>query len=428
MMTRVFKAIAFVAAFMFVFASCEKQPQIQNGDTDTITSDVFTASIVNLKTAVTIDGNAGKVAWVKGDEITVTDAAGNSAIYEASESGASVEFALAEGETAVGAGPYKAVYNGDTPALEQTYVAGEVPSITMTAESQTKSLAFNVTSGLLKLTLSGEESLNISSVMVKGDETDLYVLSCESAVDISSAKEFYVALPAGDFKKIYLTGSDGKTCIVSRKDGTVAIAANTIQPVVLTGLTADKFDGIYLGTSADSGYPLLWAEKNVGATTLQETGAYMSWGNTALTWLNGVKTSGSTNMSTENYQKTTGYSLSADISPDSGNDAARVNMGGSWRLPTTDEASALVKLAVSYVAGTGYTIEGNGNSIFVPVASFVKDTKKQTSNNAGEYSYFWTNHFAKSGYADAIQLRPDGGHKVYWGTTYYGFNIRGVKE
>jgi len=426
MMTRVFKATAFVAAFMFVFASCEKQPQIQNGDTDTITSDVFTASIVNLKTTVTIDGNAGKVAWVKGDEITVTDAAGNSAKYEASESGASVEFALAEGETAVGAGPYKAVYNGDAPALEQTYVAGEVPSITMTAESQTKSLAFNVTSGLLKLTLSGEESLNISSVMVKGDETDLYVLSCESAVDISSAKEFYVALPAGDFKKIYLTGSDGKTCIVSRTEGTVAIAANTIQPVVLTGLTADKFDGIYLGTSADSGYPLLWAEKNVGATTLQETGAYMSWGNTALTWLNGVKTSGSKNMTTENYQETTGYSLSADISPDSGNDAARVNMGGSWRLPTKAEALALVKLAVSYVEGTGYTIEGNGNSIFVPVASFIKESTKQTST--GEYSYFWTNHFAKSGRADAIQLRPDGDHKVYEGTSYYGFNIRGVKE
>lgn len=428
MMTRVFKATAFVAAFMFVFASCEKQPQIQSDDTDTITSDVFTASIVNLKTTVTIDDNAGKVAWVKGDEITVTDAAGNSAIYEASESGVSVEFALAEGETAVGAGPYKAVYNGDAPALEQTYVAGEVPSITMTAESQTKSLAFNVTSGLLKLTLSGEESLNISSVMVKGDETDLYVLSCESAVDISSAKEFYVALPAGDFKKIYLTGADGKTCIVSRKDGTVAIAANTIQPVVLTGLTADKFDGIYLGTSADSGYPLLWAEKNVGATNLQEKGYYFSWGNKTLGWLNGVKGDSDVSFNTTNYNKTVGSTLTSDVSLE--NDAVSVHMGGLWRLPTQTEAETLVRLDIEY-SDEVYTVTGkNGNKLFIPATGSI--TNSTLGNNT--LAFLWTSTYVSTSNAGAIQLNPEprqdeyNQYRVYQGGRKNGFPVRGVKE
>ncbi len=413
MMIRVFKVAAFVAAFMTFFASCEKQPQ--HGDSAAVTADLFTASIANLKTTVTVGGNVGKVAWVEGDKITVTDAAGNSAVYEAAESGASVEFTLASGETAIGAGPYLAAYNGETPAAMQIYSADSVPSITMTAESETKDLVFSVTSGLLKLTLSGSSTGNIRSIMVKGDETELYTLSCpEEGVDIASLKDFHIALPAGSFKKIYLTNASGKTCIVTFKESSgFAVEANAIQPVTLSGLSADKFDGVYLGVNADSGYPLLWAEKNVGAATPQDAGYYLGWGNTDSTISNHEDT----------YPNTQGYKLISDITPDGGCDAARVHMGGAWRLPTQDEAEALVKLTISEADG-GWNIAGNGNRIFMPAAGFIKN-KKSTGSG---YGYFWTSSFATATSAKAIQLRPDAGHKVYGGTRNYGFNVRAVKE
>ena len=109
MKTGIFNAMTLIAAICVFFASCEKQMQQPQQKNTT----VFTASIMNVKTTVTIEANVGKVAWEQGDAITITDASGKSAVYEAVEDGSSVEFALAEGETAVGAGPYKAFYNSE---------------------------------------------------------------------------------------------------------------------------------------------------------------------------------------------------------------------------------------------------------------------------------------------------------------------------
>ena len=409
MKTRIFNAMTLIAAFCLCFASCEKQTQSQSQEDDTT---VFTASIKNVRTTVTIDGNVGKVAWEQGDAITITDAAGNSAVYEAVEDGSSVEFALAEGETAVGAGPYKAFYNSESPALDQTYFAESVPSITMSAESSTTSLSFSVTSGLLKLTLSKMD--NIKNVMVKGDDTKLYTLTCSSDVDVTSSKDFWIALPAGTYKKIYLTNSEGKTCLVTYKDESgLVIAANSIQPVELSEIAAEKFDGVWLGTKAASGYPLLWAEKNVGASTPQEAGYFLSWGNTETSLKNHEDT----------YPNTIGNTITSDIAPDSGNDAARVLLGGVWRLPTEEECNAFIKLNITAVEG-GWNVAGNGNSIFMPAAGFIKNNK---SNGSG-YGYYWSGSWGGATQAKAIQLRPDGAHKVYGGTRHYGFCIRAVKE
>ena len=426
MKTGIFNAMTLIAAFCLLFASCEKQPQQSQEENTT----VFTASIMNFKTTVTIEGKDGKVAWVKGDQITITDAAGNSAVYEAAEDGSTVEFTLVEGETAVGAGPYKAFYNAESPALNQTYFAESVPSITMSAESSTTSLSFSVTSGLLKLTLSGVLGGNIKNVMVKGDETELYTLACPTVVDATSSKDFWVALPAGTYKKIYLTNSEGKTCLVTYKDEAgLVIAANSIQPVELSEIAAEKFDGVWLGTMAASGYPLLWAEKNVGASTPQEAGYYFSWGNTKGGFLNGVKGSTDSSFNNDNYNNSVGITISADIDPESGNDAARVAMGGLWRLPTEDEAKDLVKLDIVYNENL-YTVTGiNGNTLIMYATGSVSSKME----NAG-IGFYWTNAYKTTTAAYAIQLNPgprtDGKSqfRVYDGGRKNGFCIRAVKD
>ena len=98
------KSILISAALLALamLASCQKEQLIETptGVTE------FTATIEQpTKTAIASDG---KVTWVAGDEITITDGASNSSIYVAESSGAFTTFTLKEGQTPVGAGPYTA--------------------------------------------------------------------------------------------------------------------------------------------------------------------------------------------------------------------------------------------------------------------------------------------------------------------------------
>lgn len=71
-------------------------------------------------------------------------------------------------------------------------------------------------------------------------------------------------------------------------------------------------------------------------------------------------------------------------------DAASVNWGGSWRMPTTDEQQELLNsctLTWTTKNGVnGYNVEGpNGNSIFLPAAGYRYGSDL---DNAGSWGYF----------------------------------------
>ena len=151
----------------------------------------------------------------------------------------------------------------------------------------------------------------------------------------------------------------------------------------------------------DLGLPsgLLWATCNIGATTPKEYGDYFAWGE--------VEPKETYNWST--YKYGTGYDQLTKYCDDSSygkdgftdnktvldleDDAAHVNWGGAWRMPTEYELWELCtecKLKRTTLNGAkGYKVTGpNGNSIFLPAAGYMGEG---TLYDAGSRPYYWSN-------------------------------------
>lgn len=228
------KKTMILAAFaaLISLASCQKEEAINNG-TDRNASPVFTASISGA-TRTTIDMNEGKVAWEATDEITVTDASYASAVYTIESIDATTGKAtfVYKSGAILGAGPYTASY-GTEPATAQTYSA-TAGKLYMTApETSNNSFTFTVQCGLMKLNLTktGEsvKSITVTGTPTGGSETT-YTLTCDPAQSIASAKDFFIALPAGSYTKIEITNNDGEVCTLNSASG-VAVASNHIKPI-----------------------------------------------------------------------------------------------------------------------------------------------------------------------------------------------------
>ncbi|MBO6082915.1 MAG: hypothetical protein J6P46_07825, partial [Bacteroidales bacterium] len=155
----------------------------------------------------------------------------------------------------------------------------------------------------------------------------------------------------------------------------------------------------------DLGLPsgLKWATFNLGATKPEEYGDYYAWGETEpyystldpLIWKEG-KESGYTWSSYKwcigdsnplmliKYCTDTsfGYDGFTDgktvLDPE--DDAAIVNLGGNWRMPTDEEWGELLKnctlarATVNGVGGCSFTSKINGNSIFFPCSGYLAGT------------------------------------------------------
>ena len=120
----------------------------------------------------------------------------------------------------------------------------------------------------------------------------------------------------------------------------------------------------------DLGLPsgLLWATCNVGANTPEQSGGYFAWGETATksgdhsweTYVYGLESNPTKYNFTDN--KTI-----LDLS----DDAASVNLGGDWRMPTKEEMQELIaetqssQETVNGISGKRFTGQNN-NSIFIP--------------------------------------------------------------
>ena len=125
----------------------------------------------------------------------------------------------------------------------------------------------------------------------------------------------------------------------------------------------------------DLGLSVKWATCNVGATSVEDFGGFYAWGETI------TKETYSEGLYTFNSKPTT-LPLSAD--------AANVNWGGAWRMPTQAEFVELINNCnwesetINGVKGQRVTSQKNGNSIFIPAAgSNVKLAGSTTTSGGG---------------------------------------------
>lgn len=151
----------------------------------------------------------------------------------------------------------------------------------------------------------------------------------------------------------------------------------------------DKNGHRYIDLGLPSG--TLWATCNVGANSPEEYGYYFAWGET--------KTKKSYDGNT--YLLSNKYGISNHIgSPvdnktelDPEDDAATVNWGVDWRMPSLAQLEELFNSNNCFWQWTslngknGYLVTSNynGNSIFLPAAGFRGDTRLFSAGSVGIY-------------------------------------------
>ena len=225
---------------------------------------------------------------------------------------------------------------------------------------------------------------------------------------------------------------------------------NTENPRTLTmteniTLTAE-FDYAYV----DLGLSVKWAKCNVGADSVHHYGNYYAWGevepkevyswsaykfmDSSINDKKGITKYTVADGQTEGvwYDSEGNFIGDNKTTLEKEDDAAAVNMGGSWRMPTSAEQDELrTKCTWTWTTlngVNGYNIVGsNGNSIFLPVAG-----RRYNSDlsSVGETGFYWSSSLYKYRYsqiADFLYFYSDG---IIWNYTdrYYGQSVRGVTE
>ncbi|MCQ2245849.1 MAG: hypothetical protein MJZ69_03555 [Bacteroidaceae bacterium] len=142
----------------------------------------------------------------------------------------------------------------------------------------------------------------------------------------------------------------------------------------------------------DLGLSVKWATCNVGANSPEDYGGYYAWGETSTksiySWSNCFDCLDDNGNSWSIYKK----GGKTELEPNGGHDTARQNWGGTWRMPTLEELDELNDKCTwkwtTKGGHNGYVVTGpNGNSIFLPAAGFLYETK---SAYVGGYGFYWS--------------------------------------
>ncbi|MBR6494088.1 MAG: hypothetical protein IKT22_02300 [Prevotella sp.] len=150
----------------------------------------------------------------------------------------------------------------------------------------------------------------------------------------------------------------------------------------------------------DLGLPsgTLWASCNVGATKPEEYGDYFAWGETKpkkefswenYKWYNGSNVSSEYNLT--KYKDRFDEKVDNKIELDLEDDAAYVNWGRQWRMPSFDQIKELAyKCSWTWTTQNGVggckVVGPNGNSIFLPAAGVYEGVQLRSGKNG----YYWS--------------------------------------
>jgi hypothetical protein len=194
---------------------------------------------------------------------------------------------------------------------------------------------------------------------------------------------------------IILGGSGDTTAADVNGDHEVNIAdVNTIIDIILRGAApSQNHEWVDLGLPSGT----LWATCNVGASSPEEYGDYFAWGETApkevydistYKWCNGTYDTMTKYCSDSLFGTVDGKKM---LEPE--DDAAYMNWGASWRMPTVDQLDELLhkcNIEQTTMNGvTGYLVTGpNGNAIFLPTAGCCIG---ESLSSEGEEGCYWSN-------------------------------------
>ena len=154
----------------------------------------------------------------------------------------------------------------------------------------------------------------------------------------------------------------------------------------------------------DLGLSVMWATCNVGADYPEDYGHYFSWGEIVpkneYMWENYKYGSSPTDILKYNNISTKYGAMDYNSVLDLWDDAAYMNWGGDWRMPTREEVEELIYCTTwkwetqNGVRGCLVTSKLNGNSIFFPATGYYRDSELLDERiNVG----IWTSTLWKNG-------------------------------
>ena len=224
------------------------------------------------------------------------------------------------------------------------------------------------------------------------DYPDHIVISRSSKVkgDVNNDGEVNIADVNAVIDVILGSGNNASADV--NKDGEINIAdINAIIDLILGGgAPQDNHEYVDLGLPSGT----LWATCNIGANTPEQYGDYFAWGETApkqvYTWETYKWCKGSDNSITKYCMDSSFGTVDGKTELEPEDDAAYVNWGASWRIPSQDQTKELCdKCSWQWTQRNGVNgmlvIGVNGNTIFLPAAGFRMYNNVSFAGSRGNY-------------------------------------------
>lgn len=195
--------------------------------------------------------------------------------------------------------------------------------------------------------------------------------------------------------------------------------------------THDPRDYVDLGLPSGT----LWATCNVGADSPEEYGDYFAWGETyaknRYLWFDYGWSDGTYDTMAKYCTDSSYGTVDNKIELEFEDDAAYVNWGALWRMPSYDQIQELCDKCswqhTSINGRDGYIVTGpNGNTLFLPTAGY------NTGNgvgNTGMDGYYWSRTLVSDYSYTAYSLKIGRGEaRILNRSRCFGLNIRAVRQ
>lgn len=206
------------------------------------------------------------------------------------------------------------------------------------------------------------------------------------------------------------------TSIVFIQDSKEISTHGTLYKSVNWSVLEDPFNGYeYVDLGLPSG--ILWAKCDVGAEKESDYGLFFQWGDVIgyrsdqvgseegkkyFDWDDYKHCNGSvktlTKYNTDSFFGIVDNLITLELS----DDAASVNMGGSWRMPSNEEYEELINnttntwTTINGVNGILFTSRTNGNTLFFPASG---GCDSGYVGSIGSYGRYWSSSLGSQAYS-----------------------------
>ena len=374
-----------------------------------------------------VNGKAPTASQMLPGEVAVNNYAGNEKLYIKNSSDEIISFATEH----------------EIEEMEQTLVSGitDIESRMATKDAvgslsirvnDLESYKQDVISDCRQIGFGYAVSDTAGNVAAKIASLSGFILKPYGVVSVLFENEFTVSnstlnINSTGAKPIYLYGSSIPMNKVKNSTILTMVYDGARYNVISINSAVSPGDG-YVDLSLPSGTK--WADRNIGAGAPEGNGLYFSWGN-----VDGHEKGSGYDFGTSNdgpYASTPGASLTGNIPVSSTYDAARANLGGSWRMPTTAEFAELFNTGYTTnewvtqngVNGRRVTSKINGNSVFFPAAGYYGGT---TLNGEGANGFYWSSSLLSQADAYYLHFYSSRVYPQDGDGRFLGFTVRAVQ-